>query len=144
MPRTACRLLAREVLAGLLENCTTSMRRSIAYDRQIRTLASQSEPARRLMALEAIGPQTATALVASMGDPHVFKNGRQLRRLARHHAATTLERRQGPPGSDHSAGRSVLCARCWCTGLAAALRVVTRKTDAEERLGATRLKDAGT
>ena len=29
-----------------------------------------------LMQVEAIGPQTATALVASMGDPHVFKSGR--------------------------------------------------------------------
>ena len=47
-----------------------------AYDRQIRTLAAASEPARRLMQVEAIGPQTATALVASMGDPHVFKSGR--------------------------------------------------------------------
>jgi transposase len=46
------------------------------YDRQIRVLAAASEPARRLMQVEAIGPQTATALVASVGDPHVFKNGR--------------------------------------------------------------------
>jgi hypothetical protein len=27
------------------------------------------------MRIEAIGPQTATALVATVGDPHVFKNG---------------------------------------------------------------------
>jgi transposase len=28
------------------------------------------------MQVEAIGPQTATALVASVDDPHVFKSGR--------------------------------------------------------------------
>lgn len=44
--------------------------------RRPRALAAASEPARRLMQVEAIGPQTATALVASMGDPHVFKSGR--------------------------------------------------------------------
>jgi hypothetical protein len=39
-------------------------------------LAAASEPARRLMRVESIGPQTVTALVATVGDPHVFKNGR--------------------------------------------------------------------
>ena len=47
-----------------------------AYDSKIRALAEASEPARRLMRIEAIGPQTATALVATVGDPHVFKNER--------------------------------------------------------------------
>ena len=68
--------LAREVLAGLLEQFRDFDMRVTAYDRQIRALAAASEPARRLMQVEAIGPQTATALVASMGDPHVFENGR--------------------------------------------------------------------
>lgn len=69
-------LLAREVLARLLEQFHDFDTRVTVYDRQIRALAAASEPARRLMRVEAIGPQTATALVASMGDPHVFKNGR--------------------------------------------------------------------
>jgi transposase len=30
----------------------------------------------RLMAVESIGPQTATALVASIGDPHLYDSGR--------------------------------------------------------------------
>jgi transposase len=68
--------LAREVLARLLEQFHEFDVRVAAYDRQIRALAAASEPARRLMQVEAIGPQTATALVASMGDPHVFKSGR--------------------------------------------------------------------
>lgn len=68
--------LAREVFAGLLEQFRELDAHISSYDQQIRTLAQASEPARRLMKIEAIGPQTATALVASMGDPHVFKCGR--------------------------------------------------------------------
>jgi transposase len=69
-------VLARGVLAGLLEQLREADARIGAYDRQIRALAEASEPARRLMQFEAIGPQTATALVAIVGDPHVLKNGR--------------------------------------------------------------------
>lgn len=47
------------------------------YDGQIAQLAAQSEPAQRLMKLEGIGPLTATALVASVGNAQVFDNGRQ-------------------------------------------------------------------
>jgi transposase len=43
--------------------------RICAYNRQIRALAEANEPARRLMQIEAIGPQTATALVVTIGDP---------------------------------------------------------------------------
>jgi transposase len=68
--------LAREVLAGLLDQFRHFDTRVTAYDRQIRVLAAASEPVQRLMEIEAIGPQTATALVASMGDPHVYSNGR--------------------------------------------------------------------
>jgi transposase len=68
--------LAREVLEGLLEQFRDLDRRIRQYDVKIRSLAQQSEPARRLMQVDAIGPQTATALVASMGDPHVFKSAR--------------------------------------------------------------------
>jgi transposase len=46
------------------------------YDRQMRELAQQSEASRRLLRVECISPITATAIVASMGDPHVFKSGR--------------------------------------------------------------------
>jgi transposase len=68
--------LAREVLTGLLEQLREADVRICAYDRQIRALAGASEPARRLMRVESIGPQTATALVATLGNPRVFKNGR--------------------------------------------------------------------
>ena len=47
------------------------------YDRKIEAIARASEPARRLMRVEGIGPVTSTALVASVGDARAFTNGRQ-------------------------------------------------------------------
>jgi transposase len=45
-------------------------------ERQIKLLARQSEPARRLMHARGIGPLTATAALATIGDAKLFKNGR--------------------------------------------------------------------
>jgi len=68
--------LAREVLAGLREQFRELDQCIQQYDLKIRELAGASEPARRLMQLESIGAMTATAIVAGMGDPKVFKSGR--------------------------------------------------------------------
>lgn len=46
------------------------------HERQIRALAQQSEPARRLMEARGIGPMTATAAVATIGDAKLFNSGR--------------------------------------------------------------------
>jgi len=40
-------------------------------------LARASEAVQRLMKMEGVGPVTATAIVASVGDAKVFRNGRQ-------------------------------------------------------------------
>lgn len=69
--------LARQTFANLLEQLHYLDEQIEHYDRQLQQLARQSEPAQRLMALEGIGPITATALVASVGNAQVFKNGRQ-------------------------------------------------------------------
>lgn len=69
--------LARETLSELHERLRELDRRVLAYDRKIEALARQSEPARRLMAIEGVGPVTATALVASVGEAKAFQNGRQ-------------------------------------------------------------------
>ena len=49
----------------------------LAYDRELNHLVKDSEPAKRLMTVPGIGAITATALLASAGDPKQFKNGRQ-------------------------------------------------------------------
>jgi transposase len=52
-------------------------RRIASCDRRIRELYRASELCRRLGEIEGIGPVTATALVAAVGDRSCFKNGRQ-------------------------------------------------------------------
>jgi len=49
-----------------------------AYDRQLDEVAHTNEACRRLQTVPGVGPKIATALVASMGNPRDYKNGRQL------------------------------------------------------------------
>lgn len=131
--------LAREVLAGLLDQFHELDARIAAYDRQIRALAAASEPARRLMQVEAIGPQTATALVAGMGDPHVFKSGRS------YAASLGITPRQNSSGGTDRLGsitrqgdrylRTLLIH-----GARAYLRIVDKRTDGKSAW-ARRLKE---
>jgi transposase len=67
------RTLTREVQVELIE----LDRRIASYDRRIRELYRNNELCQRLGKIEGIGPVTATALVAAVGDRTCFKNGRQ-------------------------------------------------------------------
>ena len=62
-----------EVQAELME----LDRRIASCDRRIRELYRTSALCQRLGEIEGIGPVTATALVAAVGDRSCFKNGRQ-------------------------------------------------------------------
>jgi transposase len=132
-------VLAREVLSGLLEQLREADVRVCAYDRQIRALAEASEPARRLMRLESIGPQTATALVATVGDPRIFKNGRGfaawLGITPRQHSSGGKERLGQITRQGDAYLRTLLVH-----GARAYLRVVNKKTDAKSDW-ARRLKE---
>jgi transposase len=68
--------LARQTLATLLDQFRLLDEQVAGYDRHIREIARVSEAAQRLMQIEGIGPQTATALVASIGNPHVYDSAR--------------------------------------------------------------------
>lgn len=122
--------LAREVLAGLLEQFREFDQHIHRYDTHIRALAQASAPARRLMQVTAIGPQTATALVASMGDPHAFKSGRNyaasLGLVPRQHSSGGKNRLGAITKRGDSYLRTLLVH-----GARAALRVVDKKTDAK-------------
>lgn len=69
--------LARQLLDDLLERLRHFDEQIQCYDVQIRELARASEPCKRLMEIEGVGPITATALAATVGDATVFQNGRQ-------------------------------------------------------------------
>lgn len=70
-------LLARETIGELHDRLRALDTRILAYDRKISTLAKESEAAQRLMAIEGVGPMTATAIIASVGNASTFKSGRQ-------------------------------------------------------------------
>jgi len=69
--------LARQLLSDLLGQLRHVDEQVEHYERQIRQLARSSAAAERLMAIQGVGPLTASAVVASVGDARVFKNGRQ-------------------------------------------------------------------
>ena len=70
-------VLARRMVEDLRSHLTLLDERIAVYDREIETLARQSEPTQRLMSIRGIGPLTAQAIVATVGNARDFKNGRQ-------------------------------------------------------------------
>ena len=48
------------------------------YDRQLEQVAKMDARCEELMKVEGVGPLSATAMVASVGDAKVFKNGREM------------------------------------------------------------------
>jgi transposase len=69
--------LARQTLSDLYDHLQLLDRRIREYERRAGALARHDEAARRLMAIRGIGPLSAGALVASVGDARVFASGRQ-------------------------------------------------------------------
>lgn len=69
--------LARRMVAELLEQLRLLDQRIDAYDRELAAQARLSEAAQRLMKIRGIGPTTALAIVATVGNAREFRNGRQ-------------------------------------------------------------------
>jgi len=70
--------LFREVLCGLSDELHRLAERIAAYDGQIKHLSAQSDACQRLMTIPGVGPMTATALAAAVGNAKVFANGREM------------------------------------------------------------------
>ena len=68
----------RELLRGLLEQLQGLDRQVVELETQIKHWHREHEASRRLEAIPGIGPITASALIATIGDARVFGNGRQL------------------------------------------------------------------
>lgn len=69
---------ANTVIGDLLSELLRLDERIAQYDRHLAQIAREDARARQLMRLSGIGETTATALVATIGNGHEFKNGRQL------------------------------------------------------------------
>jgi len=69
--------LAREVFSDIRERLKRLDDSIVKYDKWIKQLAHEDELAQRVMKLGGIGPITATAIIATIGDASTFNNGRQ-------------------------------------------------------------------
>ena len=123
---------AREWLHALAEELQALDQRIAATDQQIERVFEADEACQRLAQLPGIGPLTATALVAAVGDATAFKNGRQFA------AWLGLVPRQHSTGGKTTLLGMTKRGNCYLRtllihGARAVLRVVDRKTDARSR-----------
>jgi transposase len=70
--------ILREILVEMSERLRLFEERLKGYETRITRLARDDQQVTRLMAVEGIGPITATALVATVGDARQFRTGREL------------------------------------------------------------------
>jgi len=68
----------REWMAQLYEELKEVAERIEQYEKQIGMEFSSSEICQRLSKVPGVGPITSTAIVATVGDAHVFRKGREL------------------------------------------------------------------
>jgi transposase len=68
----------RWLLNGLREDLVMLDQRVKELDREIAEIAAADPVAQRLQQLRGVGPMSATALLATVGDASQFKNGRQM------------------------------------------------------------------
>jgi len=68
----------RELISGLVNELIEVESHIALFDQKIKGVFDSSEICKRLSKIEGVGPITATAIIASVGDPSVFKNGRQM------------------------------------------------------------------
>lgn len=69
---------ASQCVGNLLAHADPLNKRIDEYDRLIAQAAGDDARGQRLMALPGIGPNTASAMLARIGDGHDFTNGRQV------------------------------------------------------------------
>jgi transposase len=69
--------ISRALFARLFEHFRALDRQVAELEREINAWHREDEASQRLQAIPGIGPLTASALVASVGDAKVFHNGRQ-------------------------------------------------------------------
>jgi transposase len=125
-------ITAREWLQALAEELQALDQRVAATDHRIEQVFEGDEACQRLAQLGGIGPLTATALVAAVGDATGFKNGRQfaawLGLVPRQHSTGGTTTLLGITKGGNRYLRMLLIH-----GARAVLRVVDRQTDAWSR-----------
>ena len=124
--------LFRRVLGGLRQDLETFDVRVAELDAEIAHVASSDETAQRLQSIPGVGPMTATALVAAVGDARQFARGRDLAAslglTPGQHSSGGKERLLGITKHGDSYLRTLLVH-----GARAVLKVAARKDDPRSR-----------
>ena len=121
-------VLMREIVSSLYAFMLQIDERIRAFDRKIDAIFKASEVCQRIAKIRGIGPKTATAMVAAIGDGSDFKNGRHLAAwlglVPRQHSSGDRRVMMGisKRGSQHL--RTLLVH-----GARAVVRTAVRKTD---------------
>jgi transposase len=68
--------MARETIAELYDLFRDLDRRIVSFDRKIDAVFRDNEACQRIARIKGVGPKTATAAIAAIGDGSEFKNGR--------------------------------------------------------------------
>jgi transposase len=120
--------LMREIIGSLYAFMLKIDERIRAFDKEIDAVFKASEARRRIAKISGIGPKTATAMIAAIGDGSDFKNGRHpaawLGLVPRQHSSGDRRVMMGisKRGSQHL--RTLLVH-----GARAVVRTASRKTD---------------
>jgi transposase len=103
---------ARVCLAMLAAQLAVVKTQVLENDRRIRESARETEVGRRLMAIPGVGPLLASAFVASVADPAVFRTGRDLAAwIGLVPKQNSSAARSGSVASRERA--TAICGRCW-------------------------------
>lgn len=70
--------VARESLITLYEEFHAALKGKLEQEKRLREITRKSKSCKQLLKIPGIGIMTATALIAALPDPTVFKNGRAL------------------------------------------------------------------
>lgn len=70
--------MARDAISELYDLFRDLDRRIASFDKKIEQVFRNSETCQRIAKIKGVGPKTATAIVAAIGDGAEFKNGRHL------------------------------------------------------------------
>ena len=99
--------LAAKVIAGLAGQVLDLQARLGEIERELLAWHRSNDVAKRLATIPGIGTVCATALAASVTDPHQFRSGRQFAAWLGLTPVTAFQRRQGAAGADLEDGRQV-------------------------------------
>ena len=131
-PGNGLTAMAREVLASLFEFLRQLDTRVRDFDQRIEAVFRRDTACQRIAKVDGVGPKTATAIVAAVGEAKDFENGRHMSAwlgLVPRHQATGERKVMGgisKRGDQHL--RTLLVH-----GARAVVRVSAGRTDAESR-----------